>query len=91
MKKEKNLRYSLRIGGRVTSVYIKKSIIALFIVICCPDDQDKNQFVQENIYDIVDAWKYSSGKGLSEYVTASILGIIAGEYSSEYYTEYERL
>ena len=82
-KNQKNLRYSMRIEGRVTSVYLKKSILALFIVVCCPDDIDTRDFIQENIYSILDSWKKSSGKGLSEYITTQMLGIISGEYSEE--------
>ena len=87
--KQKNLRYSVRIEGRVTSIYIKKSIIALYIVICCPlssNDPTERDFILENIYSILDGWKESTAKGLSEYITSQILADIAGEYSNEYFS-----
>jgi len=88
-KEQKNIRFSMRVEGRMTSIYLKKSILALFIVICCPDDVDRRDFIQENIYSILDTWEKSTGKGLSEYITTQILGIIAGEYSNEYFAVLE--
>ena len=83
---QKNVRFSMRIHGRVTSVYLKKSILALFIAVLHPGDTSLRDFIQENIYSIIDSWEGESGKGLSEYISTQMLGLIAGEYSDEYFS-----
>jgi len=79
-----NLRFSIRLYGSVTSVYVKRSVLGLYILICKPDDILVRDFIQEGIQESLDTFKGDTGKGLSEHVTTYLLSCVSGEYLEEY-------
>ena len=79
-----NLRYSIRLYGSVTSVYIKRSVLGLYVVICMPDEGNERDFIQEGIQSSLDTYEGETGKGLSEHVTTYLLECVSGEYRDEF-------
>jgi hypothetical protein len=80
----KNIRYSVRISGRTTSIYIRRCIVALYVTIHCSDEEDKKDFVLESIQKILDKWKKEDNKGLSDYITVKMMEKVSGEYLKEF-------
>lgn len=82
MKRKENntnkaLRYSIRINGSVTSISLRKNLVALWLVLNI-DGVEKSEKAFNNvvinfIYKCLDKWKGNNGKGFSDFVSVEMI------------------
>ena len=73
-KKPESLKYSLRIGGRVTSITLKRNIVSLWLTLSDFDiSGDPHSYILDFIYNTLDNWEKDNAKGLSNFVTQEII------------------
>ena len=79
-----HIRMSLRIDGKVTSITLKKKIIALWLIynvgINESNIEEKISSLKTSVFDFVyeclKGWHYLSGKGLSDFITNKMISEI---------------
>ena len=80
------IRFSIRLGKRVTSISLRKNNIALWILLKNEDltdlsKEDISNTVLNFIYVCLNDWNNDNGKGLSEYVSERMIqGSLGGQY-----------
>lgn len=89
-KSSKNLalRYSIRIQGAVTSISLRKNLVALWLTLNFDDslkENNLNNFVLDFIYDSISDWKNDNGKGLSDFISDKIIEDILEKRDFEQY------
>ena len=75
----------IRIQGKVTSISIKKYIIALWILLSNYDKKIYKKELNDFIYGCSDSWEGSSAKGFSDYcVLKMIISLLEENDSLKY-------
>lgn len=75
MKNSEHTKISLRVDGKVTSITLKKNIIALWLIFGTDIDIVNTELdvlsyeVNDFIYSCLDKWENNTAKGLSAYIT----------------------
>ena len=71
-KRINNIRISLRIAKKVTSITLNTSVIGLWMVFCTQENPEDYKAVKgsinEFVYSNLDKWERPDAKGLSEYI-----------------------
>ena len=71
------MKISTRINGRVTSINVRDSILALHFIINgegVPEDH-----ALDTCHNIISHWKGNTGKGLSSFITDAIIEDVLSE------------
>lgn len=66
------MKASVRIGGKVTSLQVRSSVLAMYYILT-GEGKDPHQHSLEVINAIVEKWKGSDARGLSSFITDAIL------------------
>ncbi len=68
------MKVSTRINGRVTSINVRDSVCAIHHIICGdPGGKKVEDHVLDTCHDIIDTWEGDTARGLSGYITDSML------------------
>jgi len=67
------MKVSTRINGRVTSINVRDSICALHYVICGERDKLVYDHILDTCHTIINTWDGTTGKGLSSYITDTMV------------------
>ncbi len=70
--KIKNIRISMRIAKKVTSITLNTTVVGLWMLFCTDDDPSDYKKVKgrinEFVYSCLPKWERDDAKGLSEYI-----------------------
>lgn len=83
-----SIRVSIRISGGVTSLSIRKNLIALWILLSEVYSKDPKEELTEFIYKCLDLWKGDTAKGFSDFVSEKLIQSIL---ETEDYIAYKKI
>jgi len=83
-----SLRISIRISSTVTSLSIKKNLIALWILLSEEDPKQTKDLITEFVYTCLDKWDKETAKGFSDFVSEKL---IQNMLEKEDYRDYRRI
>jgi len=74
---QKTITIPIRVRGRTTSITLKKSTVALWVLFIAEQEQDSFLKLKEKIvnfvYKCLDLWDGRTAKGLSDFVTEKMI------------------
>ncbi len=75
------LRYSIRIGGSVTSLSLRRNLVALWLSLNIEKIglEDLQGKVSNFIYECLGKWKGDTGKGFSDFVSEMMIADVLDE------------
>lgn len=79
-------RYSLRVGGKVTSVTLKGNVLALYLLMN-GNPGNAHNFILDALKDFADEWKGDNGKGLSDFICQKMIESILGKKEVKKYQQ----
>ena len=83
-----SMRISIRISSQVTSLSIKKNLIAIWILLMNTDPEDSRDDLTEFVYKCLDQWTGDSAKGFSDFVSERL---IQDMLEADDYIEYKQI
>ena len=88
-----SIRFSIRISGSVTSISLRKNIIALWLVMNgITDSKSFHNYILDFIYKCLSVWQKNDAKGFSDYVSACMIeDLLSGEDFVAYKQVFQRL
>ena len=92
MAGQRTIRVPIRIDGNVTSVSLRKNVVALWLFLNADDDGDSNNepsfHLRNFVYTCLDTWNNTSAKGFSDYITDRMFSDFL---DTEEFTEYKKI
>lgn len=83
-----SVRVPIRISGSVTSISLRKNLVALWILLSDMEPKDYKSPLTDFIYKCSDSWKENTAKGFSEFISEKLIESIL---DSNDYVDYKKI
>ena len=68
-----SLRFSFRLGGRSTSITLRKNIVSLWVVLLSIGIKQYNTEIYKFIDNCINDWEGETARGLSDFITEKMI------------------